>query len=68
MNEFLVLRHVVRVAALVAALAPLAVSALDYLPWEWAVSVSAVCLTAGEIAQRVENSKTLRALLESPPE
>jgi hypothetical protein len=58
------LRHVVRLSALVAAAAPVAVSVLDSLSWEWAVSLSAVVLTAGEYAQRVENSKTLRAFVD----
>lgn len=65
MKEHLV-RHAVRVASVLAAVAPVAVSVLDSLSWEWAVSLSAVMLTAGEYAQRVENAKTLRAFLVSP--
>jgi hypothetical protein len=62
------LRHVVRLSAVVAALAPVAVSVLDALPWRWAVSLSAIALAAGETAQRIENVKTLRAYLTAPPE
>lgn len=65
MKEWVV-RHVVRVAALVAALAPVAVSILDVLPWPAAAGLSAAVLTAGEYAQRVENAKTLRAYLMTP--
>lgn len=59
-----VLRHAVRLAGVVVAAAPLAVALLDTLPWEWAVSLSAVALSAGEVAQRVENAKTLRAFVD----
>lgn len=61
------LRHAVRLAGTVGAVAPLVVALLDTLPWEWAVSLSTVALSAGEVAQRVENAKTLRALVEYPP-
>ena len=61
-------RHVVRFSAVVVASAPVAVALLDTLPWDWAVSLSAVALTAGETAQRVENSKTALAYLTTPPE
>ncbi|BET51756.1 hypothetical protein RGQ21_67380 [Kitasatospora aureofaciens] len=57
-------KHVVRLAGAVGAVAPLVVSLLDSLPWEWAVSLSAVALSAGEVAQRVENAKTLRAFVD----
>lgn len=67
MNEW-VLTHVVRVSALVAALAPVVASVAEVIPWQGAVPLSAMVVTAGEIAQRVENGKTLRALLTTPPE
>lgn len=60
------LTHVVRIAAVVAAVAPVVASALDVLPWKDAAGLSAVVLTAGEIAQRVEDNKTLRAFLTDP--
>jgi hypothetical protein len=63
-----ILQHVVRICAVVAALAPVVVALLDSLPWESAVTLSAVVLAAGEIAQRIENDKTLRAYLTTPPE
>jgi len=65
MKEWLV-RHVVRVSAVVTALAPVAVFALDSLPFKWAAGLSAAVLTAGEIAQRVENAKTRLAFLSGP--
>lgn len=58
------LRHAVRLAGVVAGLAPVVVALLDTLPWEWAVSLSAVALSAGEVAQRVENDKTFRAFVD----
>jgi hypothetical protein len=58
------LRHVVRLSAVVTAAAPVVVSVLSSLPWEWAVSLSATALAAGEVAQRVENAKTLRAFVD----
>jgi hypothetical protein len=63
-----ILRNVVRFSATVAAVAPVAVAVLDTLPWKAAVSLSAVVLGAGELAQRVENAKTLRAYWTSPNE
>jgi hypothetical protein len=63
-----VLRHVVRFSGVVVAVAPVAVAVLDTLPWQSAVTLSAVALSAGELAQRVENAKTLRAYLTSPDE
>lgn len=62
------LKHVVRLSAVFVAVAPVAVAVLDTLPWEWAVSLSAVALTAGETAQRVENAKTRLAYWTTPPE
>lgn len=65
MNEW-ILRHVVRVSAVVAAVAPILAASLDAMHWEAAGALSAVALTAGEVAQRVEDSKTLRAYLADP--
>lgn len=62
------LRHVVRFSAVVAAVAPVAVALLDSLPWKSAAALSAAVLAAGEVAQRVENAKTLRAYLTDPAE
>jgi hypothetical protein len=62
MKEWLV-RHVVRMSAVVVAATPAAVSFLGSLPWHWAVSLSAVALAAGETAQRVEDTKTALAYL-----
>jgi hypothetical protein len=62
------LRHVVRFSAVIAAVAPVAVALLDSLPWQSATALSAAILAAGEIAQRVENAKTLRAYLATPVE
>lgn len=67
MKEWM-LRHVVRFSAVVAAAAPVAVALLDTLPWQWAVSLSAVALAAGETAQRVEDVKTRLAYLTTPSE
>jgi hypothetical protein len=47
------LRHLVRLSAVVVAGAPVVVALLDTLPWDWAVSLSAGVLTAGETAQRL---------------
>lgn len=65
MKEWM-LRHVVRVSAVVAAVAPVLAASLDAMQWEAAGALSAVVLTAGEVAQRVEDSKTLRAYLAEP--
>lgn len=62
------LRHIVRCSAAVSALAPVAGAVLEFLPWEWALSLSAVIVAAGEAAQRIENVKTLRAYRTAPPE
>lgn len=67
MKEWL-LTHIVRLSAVVGAVAPVAVAVLDSLPWDWAVSLSAVALAAGEAAQRVEDAKTQLAYLTTPPE
>lgn len=67
MKEWLI-RHAVRSSAVVAAVAPVVVAVLDTLPWQSAVALSAVVLSAGELAQRVENAKTLRAYLATPSE
>lgn len=52
MKERLV-RHAVRLSAVVVAVAPVAVALLDSLSWEWAVPLSAAVLTAGEAAHRL---------------
>jgi hypothetical protein len=62
------LRHVVRFSAAVAAGAPVAVALLDSLPWKSAATLSAAVLVASEVAQRVENAKTLRAYWTTPGE
>lgn len=67
MKEWLI-RHAVRSAAVVASIAPVGASLLDTLPWKWAVSLSAVVLVGGEVAQRIGNSKTIRAYLTTPSE
>ncbi|MCX4554145.1 hypothetical protein [Streptomyces sp. NBC_01500] len=67
MNDFL-RDHVVRVLAVVAALAPVVAVLTTHLPWEVSAGVTAAILAAGEYAQRIENSKTLQALLTEAPE
>lgn len=62
------LKHAVRLSAFVASVAPLAVTLLDTLPWKPAVSLSAVVLAAGEVAQRVEDMKTQHASRPTPDE
>lgn len=57
------LRHALRLAGYVAAVAPVVVAVLDTLPWQWAVSLSAVALSAGETAQRVKAKGAIRAYL-----
>lgn len=47
------LRHALRLSAVVVSLAPVAVALLDSLPWSWALSVSAAVLAVGETAQRI---------------
>ena len=47
------LRHGLRLAGVVTAVAPALVSVLDSLPWQWAVGLSAVVLSASEGAQRL---------------
>lgn len=65
MKESLI-RHVPRVVAVVAALAPAIVAVLDSLPWQWAISLSAVALSLGEAAEKVRRMTALReALTES---
>lgn len=60
------LRHVPRVVAFIAALAPAVVAVLDSLPWQWAVSLSAVALSLGEAAEKMRRMAALRkALAES---
>lgn len=61
------LRHVVRISAVATAAAPAVAALLDTLPWKDAAGMSAVVLSAGEFAQRVENLKTLRAYLAPSP-
>jgi len=67
MKDWLI-RHVVRVATVVAAMAPVVASLVSSLPWEYAAGISAVIVSAGEVAQRIENDKTLAAYLETPTE
>lgn len=59
--------HVVRVLALVAIAAPVVSAAVSRLPWGATAGISAGILVAGEYAQRLENEKTLRALLTERP-
>lgn len=47
------LRHALRLSAVVVSLAPVAVALLDSLSWGWAVPLSAAVLAAGETAQRI---------------
>lgn len=61
MNEW-ILQHTVRLAALVISGVPVVVAVLDSLPWEWATSLSAGALTAGEVARKLYRLKTLSAL------
>ena len=46
------LRQGYRLAGVVTAISPAVVALLDSLPWAWAVTLSAVVLSAGEAAQR----------------
>ncbi|MET8702745.1 hypothetical protein ABZW10_28380 [Kitasatospora sp. NPDC004723] len=53
--------------AAVAALVPLLMTWYPTIPWEALVAAAAALLGAGEVAQRVENRKTLSALHETSP-
>lgn len=66
MNAFL-RDHVVRILAVVAALAPVLAELTTHLPWEVSAGVTAAILAAGEYAQRIENSKTFQALVTEAP-
>ncbi|WP_043470294.1 hypothetical protein [Kitasatospora sp. MBT66] len=66
MNSF-ISTHAVRAVAAVAALVPLLMSWYPSIPWEALVAAAAALLGAGEVAQRVENRKTLSALHETSP-
>lgn len=66
MNEF-IKTHGVRLFALLAAAVPLVSAQLPDVPWEAVLGAAAVLLGAGEVAQRVENGKTVEALHETSP-
>ncbi|MGW1867960.1 hypothetical protein ACWCPS_20615 [Streptomyces mauvecolor] len=59
--------HSVRIVAALAALTPLLVARWPGIDWYALAAVAAALLGAGEVAQRVENSKTDEALHQTSP-
>ncbi|MCZ0974864.1 hypothetical protein O1L55_33485 [Streptomyces albulus] len=59
--------HSVRILAALGALVPLLVARWPGIDWYGLAAVAGALLGAGEVAQRVENSKTHEALHETSP-
>lgn len=66
MNEF-IKAHGVRLFAVLAALVPLLAARYPGVPWEALALAAAGLLGVGEVAQRVEDAKTVSALFTRSP-
>ncbi|WP_327377657.1 hypothetical protein OG393_29140 [Streptomyces sp. NBC_01216] len=60
-------KHVVRLLGALAALTPWLVVQFPDIPWEALIPFSLALLGGAEVAQRVEDQKTVTALHKTPP-